>query len=149
MCIRDRKEYSPKDVPATGVMYADPLNPKRTIIRTFSDATKMKEQGAERVTLYRDEKNLYINGVRFPMRRLKRGEQQQLWLGNMTLTDRDYETELETAHGRIEKLVKDLSENIFISEEDKKGVAQYVATLRKEIAWARVDVRKLRYGDES
>ena len=50
---------------------------------------------------------------------------------------------------RIEKLVKDLSENIFISEEDKKGVAQYVATLRKEIAWARVDVRKLRYGDES
>lgn len=81
----------------------------------------MKEQGAERVTLYRDEKNLYINGVRFPMRRLKRGEQQQLWLGNMTLTDRDYETELETAHDRIEKLVKDLSENIFISEEDKKG----------------------------
>ena len=66
-----------------------------------------------------------------------------------TLTDRDYETELETAHDRIEKLVKDLSENIFISEEDKKGVAQYVATLRKEIAWARVDVRKLRYGDES
>ena len=146
---KNLKEYSPKDVPATGVMYADPLNPKRTIIRTFSDATKMKEQGAERVTLYRDEKNLYINGVRFPMRRLKRGEQQQLWLGNMTLTDRDYETELETAHGRIEKLVKDLSENIFISEEDKKGVAQYVATLRKEIAWARVDVRKLRYGDES
>ena len=146
---KNLKEYSPKDVPATGVMYADPLNPKRTIIRTFSDATKMKEQGAERVTLYRDEKNLYINGVRFPMRRLKRGEQQQLWLGNMTLTDRDYETELETAHDRIEKLVKDLSENIFISEEDKKGVAQYVATLRKEIAWARVDVRKLRYGDES
>ena len=141
---KNLKEYSPKDVPATGVMYADPLNPKRTIIRTFSDATKMKEQGAERVTLYRDEKNLYINGVRFPMRRLKRGEQQQLWLGNMTLTDRDYETELETAHDRIEKLVKDLSENIFISEEDKKGVAQYVATLRKEIAWARVDVRKLR-----
>ena len=69
---KNLKEYSPKDVPATGVMYADPLNPKRTIIRTFSDATKMKEQGAERVTLYRDEKNLYINGVRFPMRRLKR-----------------------------------------------------------------------------
>ena len=65
------------------------------------------------------------------------------------MDETDYETELETAHGRIEKLVKDLSENIFISEEDKKGVAQYVATLRKEIAWARVDVRKLRYGDES
>lgn len=33
---KNLKEYSPKDVPATGVMYADPLNPKRTIIRTFS-----------------------------------------------------------------------------------------------------------------
>ena len=26
---KNLKEYSPKDVPATGVMYADPLNPKR------------------------------------------------------------------------------------------------------------------------
>lgn len=146
--FKNLKEYSPKDAPAIGVMYSDPLNPKRTIIRTFSDASQ-KEQGTERVTLYRDEKNLYINGVRFPMRRLKRGEQQQLWLGNVTLTDRDYETELETVHARIEKLVKDLADNIFVAEEDCKAVAQYVATIRKEIAWARVDVRKLRYGDES
>lgn len=145
---KNLKEYSPKDAPAIGVMYADPLNPKRTIIRAFSDAIATKEQGAERVTLYRDERNLYINGVRFPMRRLKRGEQQQLWLGNTTLTDRDYETELENAHAKVDKLVKDLSENIFVSEEDKKSVVQYVATIRKEIAWARVDVRKLRYGDE-
>lgn len=147
--FKNLKEYSTKDVPAVGVMYADPLNPKRTIIRTFSDASKMKEQGAERVSLYRDDKHLYINGVRFPMRRLNRGEQQQLWLGNMTLTDRDYEAEIDTAHARIEKLVKDLSENIFVSEDDKKDVAQYVGSIRKEIAWARVDVRKLRYGDES
>lgn len=147
--FKNLKEYSPKDAPAMGVMYADPLNPKRTIIRTFSDASQMKEQGAERVTLYRDEKNLYINGVRFPMRRLKRGEEQQLWLGNVTLTDRDYETELETVNAKVDKLVKDLSGNIFVSEEDKKEVTQYVSTIRKEIAWARVDVRKLRYGDES
>lgn len=146
---KNLKEYSPKDAPAVGVMYPDPLNPKRTIIRTFGDTTQMKEQGAERVNLYRDDRHLYINGVRFPMRRLKRGEQQQLWLGNITLTNRDYETELETVNAKMERLVKDFSENIFVAEEDKKEVAQYVASLRKEIAWARVDVRKLRYGDES
>jgi len=101
------------------------------------------------VTLYRDDRNLYINGVRFPMRRLQRGEQQQLWLGNVTLTDRDYEQELETVNAAVEKLFRELQGNMFISEEDKTEVGKYVALVRKEIAWARVDVRKLRYGDES
>lgn len=145
---KNMKEYSAKDAPAIGVMYTDPLNPKRTIIRAFSDTSQMQEEGAERVTLFRDDKHLYMNGVRFPMRRLKRGEEQQLSLGNLSITERDYETELEKAAGNIDKLVKDLSENIFASEEDRKGIAQYIATIRKEIAWARVDVRKLRYGDE-
>ena len=48
----------------------------------------------------------------------------------------------------IDRLVRDLSDNLFVSEEDKKSVAQYVSIVRKEIAWARVDMRKLRYGDE-
>lgn len=145
---KNMKEYNTKDAPAMGVMYADPLNSKRTIIRAFSDVSQMQEEGAERVSLFRDDKHLYINGVRFPMRRLKRGEEQQLWLGNLSITDRDYETELEGATADIDKLVKALSENIFVSEEDKREIAQYIATIRKEIAWARVDVRKLRYGDE-
>ena len=61
---------------------------KRTIIRAFADTGAVKEEGTERVTLYRDDKHLYINGVRFPMRRLQRGEEQQLWLGNLSVTDR-------------------------------------------------------------
>lgn len=142
------KAYDGKDAPAVGVMYADPLQPKRTIIRAFTDASQMKEQGAERITLYRDDKNIYINGVRFPMKRLQRGEQQQLWLGNTSLTNRDYETELEDVNDRIDVRVKELSENLFVSDVDKRDVTQYVNTIRKEIAWARVDVRKLRYGDE-
>ncbi len=142
------KEYDARNAPAMGVMYADPSDSKRTIIRAFSDIGQMKEDSAERVTLYRDDKHLYINGVRFPMRRLKRGEEQQLLFGNLSVTDRDYETELENIAGNIDKQVKDLFENIFAGEDDRKTVAQYVAAIRKEIAWARVDVRKLRYGDE-
>jgi hypothetical protein len=53
-----------------------------------------------------------------------------------------------TAATSIDRLVRDLSDNLFVSEEDKKSVAQYVSIVRKEIAWARVDMRKLRYGDE-
>lgn len=145
---KNMKEYNAKDAPAVGVMYTDPLNPKRTIIRAFSDISQMKEEGAERITLYRDDRHLYINGVRFPMRRLKKGEEQQLWFGNLSITDRDYETELEAVTGKINRLVQDLSENIFASRADVASIAQYVATIRKEIAWARVDVRKLCYGDE-
>ena len=70
---KNLKEYSTKDAPTLGVMYADPLNPKRTIIRAFADTSAMKEEGTERVTLYRDDKHLYINGVCFPMRRLQLG----------------------------------------------------------------------------
>ena len=68
--------------------------------------------------------------------------------GNLSVTDRDYETELDAAATSIDRLVRDLSDNRFVSEEDKKSVAQYVSIVRKEIAWARVDMRKLRYGDE-
>ncbi|MEY8707709.1 AAA family ATPase [Bacteroides faecichinchillae] len=143
---KNMKEYSTKDTPTVGVMYTDPLNPKRTIIRAFSGVPD--EQNAERVSLFRDSRHLYINGVRFSMKRLNRGEQQQLWLGNLSVTDRDYETELEIVNKKIDKQVKGLRENIFVTEEDKKEIDQYIATIRKEIAWARVDVRKLRYGDE-
>lgn len=145
---KNLKEYNPKDAPAIGVMYTDPLNPKRTLIRTFSDPKLMETEGAERINLFRDDQNIYINGVRFSMRRLKRGEEQQLNFGNVSVTERDYESELEIAQLKTDNLIKELSENIFISEEDKQEVARYVATVRKEIAWARVDVRKLRYGDE-
>ena len=135
--------------PTLGVMYADPLNPKRTIIRAFADTSAMKEEGTERVTLYRDDKHLYINGVCFPMRRLQRGEEQQLWLGNLSVTDRDYETELDTAATSIDRLVRDLSDNLFVSEEDKKERSSIRLHRPQGDSLGRVwDMRKLRYGDE-
>ncbi len=92
---KNLKEYSPKDVPATGHVCRSAESEANDYDVLFGCHQNMEgTKGAERVTLYRDE-NLYINGVRFPMRRLKEGEQQQLWLGNAALTDRDYETELE------------------------------------------------------
>ena len=44
--------------------------------------------------------------------------------------DRDYETELDAAATSIDRLVRDLSDNLFVSEEDKKSVAQYVSIVR-------------------
>ena len=44
--------------------------------------------------------------------------------------------------------MKELSENMFITADDRRDIELQVAQIRKEIAWARVDVRKLKYGDE-
>ena len=46
---KNLKEYNPKDAPAIGVMYTDPLNPKRSLIRTYSDPKLMETEGAERI----------------------------------------------------------------------------------------------------
>lgn len=141
---KNLKENDRAHAPQTGTMYPDPLNPKRTIIRAFSG---VQMEGAERVTLFRDDKHIYINGVRFPMKRLKKGERQQLWIDNLTVTERDYESELERVDDEINARMKALNGNMFATEEDREEVGRCAAAVRKEIAWARVDVRKLRYGE--
>ncbi len=137
-----------KEQPARGVLYADPFNPKQTILRTFEDGGNMAGENVERVTLYRDDLFIYINGVRYGMRQLKPGEQQQLCLDNLPVSNRNYDEELEALARRMQEEVRAFSENLFLSEEDKECVAVHAATLKKGIAWARVDVRKLQYGDE-
>lgn len=146
--FKNLKENDHSRAPQRGVMYADPLNPKRTIIRSFSASEQLLKEGAEQVMLFRDDRHIYINGVRFPMKRLKRGEQQQLCAGSLSVTDRDYESELECLNTALGCRMKELSENMFITADDRRDIELQVAQIRKEIAWARVDVRKLKYGDE-
>jgi MoxR-like ATPase len=128
-----------------GVMYNDPLHPKRTIIRTFAlDKERTELAGAEKVNLLRDDRNIYINGMQFPMRRLTPGEiQPELKLSAQSLTEYDFVGELESIAGEMDRRMKDISANIFVSDEDCKSIDEYMKTLRKQIAFARVDANKL------
>ncbi len=148
---RNMKEYSPGNAAHQGSIYPDPFNPKRTLIRAFYGEGLEEEKDVTSCTLYRDDKHIYINGVRFPMRRLKRGEKQKSLpnSNDLPITSRDYEDELYKLNNEIGELADNLADNIFISEEDKKCINDYVSIIRKKIAYARVDVRKLMYGDPS
>lgn len=141
--------HQPQDAPHIGVMYTDPLHPERTLIRTFADSRQMKAKDARQVRLYRDDRYLYIDGVRYGLRRLRPGEKQSVGQPLKPVADHDYETELEEANHSISQLAHQLYTNLFLCEADKKEIEQHVANLRKQIAFARLDARKLLYGDEA
>jgi MoxR-like ATPase len=144
---KNLRVYDQKNTPpaTSGVMYYDPLNPKRTIIRTFeADISSTQLEGAERVNLYRDDRHIYINGMRFDMRRIRRDERQsELEFVAPPLHSRDFGGELESADSMVDERVKEIKQNIFVSDDDKMAVDNYLKTVRKQIAFARVDANKL------
>lgn len=144
------KNYNRQDAPQIGVMYTDPLHQERTLIRTFADSSQMKAKDAKQVRLYRDDQHLYIDGVRYAMRRLRPGEQRPA-VSQMPkpIVSRNYEEELEHINSYINLLAEQLQANLFVCEKDKQAIGQHVADLQKQIAFARLDTRKLLYGDEA
>jgi MoxR-like ATPase len=139
--------YDPKCPPPStpGVMYYDPMNPKRTIVRTFAaDIEHTELAGAERVNLYRDDRHIYINGMKFPMRRMTRGENQtEFDFKPQSMTNHDFGGELEAIVEMMDNRTKEITENIFVSNDDCTDMENYLKTLRKQIAYARVDASKL------
>ena len=109
----------------------------------------MKAKDARQVRLYRDDRYLYIDGVRYGLRRLRPGEKQSVGQPLKPVADHDYEAELEEANHSISQLAHQLYTSLFLCEADKKEIEQHVANLRKQIAFARLDARKLLYGDEA
>lgn len=130
-------------------MYTDPLHPERTLIRTFADSSQMKAKDARQVRLYRDDRYLYIDGVRYAMRRLRPGEQRPIGQMPKPVVSRNYEEELERINTDIHLLAGKLQANLFACEADKRVIRQHVTDLQKQIAFARLDTRKLLYGDEA
>lgn len=142
--------HKPQDAPQIGVIYTDPLHPERTLIRTFADSSQMKAPNARQVRLYRDARYLYIDGVRYSMRRLRPGEQQVFNQPSAPPNiSRNYEGELDQANIAISRLANQLYANLFIGPTEKQEIKQHVANLQKRIAFARLDTRKLLYGDEA
>ena len=90
---QNMRQSSRENAGQAGVIYKDPNNPQRSIIRTY-DGSDMP-QGASSVYLTRDEECIYINGVRFYIETLGRGEQQALPTKKGSVSGRDFYQELE------------------------------------------------------
>ena len=135
------RQSSRENAGQAGVIYKDPNNPQRSIIRTY-DGSDMP-QGASSVYLTRDEECIYINGVRFYIETLGRGEQQALPTKKGSMSGRDFYQELEELSTLIRQRTDGIHDNIFVSEADKKEVDEFVKNLFTEIAHTRQDMEKL------
>lgn len=144
------------DEPAVrGVMYRDPRQPKRQLIRAFTNPDNVGEHDVDltRVNLYRDSMNIYVNGTRYPLRRALRGvnnEQQsglEPVLKGVLPSLEDCESAVDQLFQEAVMLGNQLKTHLFVSKQVLEIVNAQLDTFRKQIALLRADVRKLLYDE--
>ena len=144
------------DEPAIrGVMYRDPSQPRRQIIRAYSNPDNVGEHEAElqRVNLYRDSMNIYINGTRYPLRRASRGIalQQASGLeppiaGGLSNLE-DCEAAVDQLFQEATMLSAQIRTHLFSSTQVQQVVAQRMDSFKRQVAQLRASVRKLLYDE--
>ena len=152
-----------------GLLYTDPQNAKRKLIRiaTAEQKETFAMDGVESVTLSRDDKRIFINGVAYNMRRNSTailnpaaGKVESTFgplfedstgkdiPGNGSLFAGHYEEDMENICQALDLQKAEIAENFFVSKEDLQEVEQYTRLFNKQIALTRVDIRKLLYNDD-
>ena len=124
-----------------GVIYKDPKNPVRSIIRSYDGADTPKE--ARTVALTRDKDGIFIDGVYFKIERLARGEQQIILKEVGSITNHDYYKEIDMLADNIWKREFEIKNNMCISSDDKMAIDDIVKTFNKELALMRENTQKL------
>ena len=132
---------SKANVGISAVIYQDPKNPVRSIIRLYQGEMP---RGARQVHLTRSDKCIFIDGVRFEIETLKRGETQTLLpRQERNVSGRDYHTEVDELSNAIGQREKEIEENIFVSDADKKVLHDIIQAIYTEIAYTRYELQKL------
>lgn len=144
-------EYDPQQKPAAGILYSDPEDAARTILRLLDSPAQLSVKGARRVTLARDDRYIYISGARYPLQQLAPGETQTLATGcddkSCRFSHRDYEQDIDEIYRGVTALQWELKAGLFVTPEDLTLIDRQVTALQHEVAMARVDIRKLYYGE--
>lgn len=148
-----------------GVIYNDPQNTKRKIIRVITPEQKKDFEASEVefVTLCRDDKRIFINGMAFNMRRngtatlnpstgkmgsLFEGQTSESRWDSGSLFAPHYEADIEKICDELDAQRAEINRNLFASKEDRKNAETYAKLFNKQIALTRVDIRKLLYNDD-
>ena len=125
---------------AEGILYQDSKHQNVFILRTY-DGSFSAPLGSAPVMLNRDDNNVYILGDCYA---IEKAREANLLLGaEATDSGRNYEKEIDALADDLRSLEKRISENIFVFEEDKQRVAEYVREIYKNIALTRQDTLKL------
>lgn len=141
--------YSRDVSPVEAIVYADPQNPKRNLITLMADAAGLLSNGVQavRVKLYRDDNNIYINGVQYPIGTLPRGQYQTpMNTSSATQSETDYEAMVEALAANVRQTAQALiSDNMFVSHDDKLEVERQTKSMNHEIAILRMNLSKVLY----
>lgn len=144
------------DEPAVrGVLFKDPQQPRRTLIRAYSNPDNVGQYDADlqRVNLYRDSMNLYINGTRYPLRRVSRGMTLQQSSGlepqlKGALSNlEDCETAVDQLFQEAAQMSMQMRTHLFASPQVQQIITAQMDSFKRQIAQLRSDVRKLLYDE--
>lgn len=140
-----------------GAIYADPMNPKRTIVRMSTPDLNnvIRQHHMEHVTLCRDDAHIYINGIAFKMR-VKGAALLNPAAGTIgsgesisvnPLSSTHYEEDIEYLCTNLDDVKQKVQSNIFTDKSTLNAVNVYVQSLYKQIALVRADICKLLYDE--
>ena len=148
------KEQKRENSPRQALIYPDPLNPGRSIIRCYP-GTGPSSVPQQRVNLYREGTEfLLIDGVRYPMTQKKKGaksisaanKEPQIFDNTPRITTRDYRNELNQLSQRLLSLTDTLcTDNIFVPQADKELVSCFSDEVRKKLRNVEIEEEKLQF----
>ena len=155
------KEQKRENSPRQALIYPDPLNPERSIIRCYP-GTGPSSVPQQRVNLYREGTEfLLIDGVRYPMTQKKKeagnllpapkstsssNKEPQIFDNVPRINTRDYRNELNRLSQRLLDLTGTLcTDNIFTHQADKKLVSRFSDEVRKKLRNVEIEEEKLQF----
>ncbi len=155
------KEQKRENSPRQALIYPDPLNPKRSIIRCYP-GTGPSSVPQQRVNLYREGTEfLLIDGVRYPMTQKKKeagnllpapkstsssNKEPQIFDNVPRINTRDYRNELNRLSQRLIELTGTLcTDNIFAPQADKELVSHFSDEVRKKLRNVEIEEEKLQF----
>ena len=139
---------------AKGIIYTDPIVKQRTIVRLVSDewtGEGLPLQNKQKVTLYRDDDHIYINGLSFKLQHSLQGPsaaKRSLEEGqSMPVSYTRYEEEAESICNQTDTLMNSIRNNLFANASSQKQAEEWKATIYSQVAITRVGIRKLLYNE--
>lgn len=133
-------QHGTVDGDTEGILYESKKQKNVFILRTY-DGSFGAPLGSAPVMLSRDEDNVYILGDCYA---IEKSAQRTLSLGAETHdSGRNYESEIETLGNDLTEIVKRIDGNMFVAEDDKGRIYDYVKEIFSNLAFTRQDTQKL------
>ncbi len=123
-----------------GILYQDRKRKGVSIVRSY-EGTMGAPIGSSPVMLNRDDDHVYIFGDRYA---IEKTDMASLPLGaEITDSGCNYEKEFDVLADDLRALDRQIKGNLFVADEDKQRIDEYLREIYRNIAFARQDVQKL------